>query len=271
MLKTRIILVAVSALLILGIFWLPKSVVENDAPLAQSSKKSTDSSPAGRMHNNVTPEVKTAIKSVRAQWASSSRKEKNAIFADSLANLYQKAEKFDSAGWFAEEASKFFNTTDSWIKAGNRYYQAYTFAVEKSKQDFLASKAQEFYRKVLDKNPKNFDVKNNLALTYLSSGSPMQGISMLREILADDPKNETALFNMGMLSVQSGQYEKAVKWLQDLIKLSPDNTQGRLLLGIALSKTGDIEGARQEFNKVKQLDKDPAVQATVDSYLKDLK
>jgi hypothetical protein len=35
--------------------------------------------------------------------------------------------------------------------------------------------------------------------------------------------------------------------------------------------TGDKVKAREHFEKVKQLEKDPSVQATVDSYLKDLK
>jgi hypothetical protein len=34
---------------------------------------------------------------------------------------------------------------------------------------------------------------------------------------------------------------------------------------------GDKVKAKAQFEKVKQMDKDPAVQATVDSYLKDLK
>jgi Flp pilus assembly protein TadD len=76
---------------------------------------------------------------------------------------------------------------------------------------------------------------------------------------------------MGMLSIQSGQHEKAVERLQELVKINPNHIQGHLLLGIALMNTGDKEGARAQLEKVKQLDKDPSVQATVDSYLKDLK
>jgi Flp pilus assembly protein TadD len=197
-------------------------------------------------------------------------KEKNAIFADSLANLYGEAGKFDSAAWFAEEASKFFNTTESWIKAGDHYYQAYTFALDQARQNQLAEKAREFFKKVLDANPKNLEVKTKLAMTYLSD-SPMQGVLMLREVLAEDPKNELALLNMGMLSIQSGQHERAVGRLEELIKINPNHAQGHLLLGIALMNTGNKERARQQFEKVKQMDKDPAVQATVDSYLKDLK
>lgn len=270
MLKTRIILIVVSALLIAGLFMLPKVVVENDAPLTGK----TDSTASPRkpdVHTQASPAVNASIRLLRAQYLESSQKEKNAIFADSLANLYESAGKFDSAAWFAGEAARVVNTTESWTRAGDKYYQAYTFAMDLDKQKQLAGEAQGFYKKVLGENPKNLDVKTKLAMTYLTSASPMQGISLLREVLAEDPKNELALYNMGMLSIQSGQHEKAVERLQELIKINPNHTQARLLLGIALMNTGDKKGAKEQLEKVKQLDKDPAVQATVDSYLKDLK
>jgi Tfp pilus assembly protein PilF len=94
---------------------------------------------------------------------------------------------------------------------------------------------------------------------------------LLREVLVEDPKNELALYNMGMLSIQSGQHDKAIERLEELIKVNPSHTQGHLLLGIAFMNTGNNQRAKEQFEKVKQLDKDPAVQATVDSYLKDLK
>jgi Flp pilus assembly protein TadD len=114
-------------------------------------------------------------------------------------------------------------------------------------------------------------VKTNKAMTYLGSGSPMQGIAMLREVIAENPRHEPALFNMGMLYIQSGQYDRAVERLNELLKVNPNHTQGHLLLGIALMNTGEKVRAREEFVKVKNMDKDPAVQATVDSYLQDLK
>ena len=99
----------------------------------------------------------------------------------------------------------------------------------------------------------------------------MQAIGMLREVLAQDPKNELALFNMGMLSIQSGQYDRAVERLEELVKINPQHTQGNLLLGIAYMESKQRKKAKEQFEKVKLLDKDPSVQATVDSYLKDLK
>ncbi len=94
---------------------------------------------------------------------------------------------------------------------------------------------------------------------------------MLREVLAADPKNELALFNLGMLSIQSSQYDKAIERLEELVKINPAHTQGQLLLGIAWMSKGEKTKAKEQFQKVKDMDKDPSVQATVDSYLKDLK
>lgn len=271
MIKTRIILLVVSLALVAGLFLLPKVVVENDG-LDNTPGASNDANTAAAgMHGGATAEVSDAIGQLRIQYRQGSKEEKNAIFADSLANLYKIAGRFDSAAWFAEEASKFFNTSKYWIKAGDLYYQAFTFATDASKQDRMAGKAQALYDQVLTKEPGNLDVKTKKAMTYLSSPNPMQGIMLLREVLAEDPRHEMALFNMGMLSVQSGQYEKAVERLEELVKVNPEHTQGHLLLGISLKETGKRKEAREHFEKVKQLDQDPAVQATVDSYLKDLK
>jgi Flp pilus assembly protein TadD len=203
--------------------------------------------------------------------SSTSPNEKNAIFADSLQSLYTQAGQFDSAARYGAEAATFFNTTESFLKAGNSYYEASTFAMDPQRQKALAEKAREWLGKVIDANPKNYEARIKVAMTYLSSGGPMQGIRQLRDVLKEDPKNELALFNMGMLSVQSGQNGKAVEWLKQLAEVNPRHTQGQLLLGVAYMNDGKKSAARQQFEKVKKMDNDPAVQATVDSYLKDLK
>ncbi|MCE2734333.1 MAG: tetratricopeptide repeat protein [Cyclobacteriaceae bacterium] len=274
MLKNRILLLLISILVVVLLFQLPKSVVENDAPVAVDSLQRVNPEQANTgnsMHSGIPVAFKKIIADYRTLWANAAEKEKKAIFADSLANRYLEAGVFDSAGWFAEDAASFFNTVNAWEKAGDAYFQAFTFAIDAQKQKTLAEKAQNFYQKVLEKQPDNLVVKNNLAMTYLSSANPMQGVLMLREVLAQDPKNETALFNLGMLSIQSGQYENAIERLQQLLVISPEHIQGNLLLGLAYMNTNQKEKARSQFEKVKKMDPDPAVQATVDSYLKDLK
>lgn len=267
MLRTRIILIVVSAVIIVALFLLPKVVVENESQLANTPADSAKADPHGE-----TPEALLGhIAQLRVQYQTSSENQKKAIFADSLAGLYSEAGKFDSAGWYAEQAAMFFNNEKSWEKAGDNYYQAYTFALDTEKQNQLAEKTREHFTKVLELNPVNLEAKTKMAMTYLSSGTPMQGIMMLREVLKADPKNELAMFNLGMLSIQSGQYDKAIERLTELVEINPGHIQGQLLLGIAYMNSGEKKKAREQFEKVKEMDKDPAVQATVDSYLKDLK
>ncbi|MGC3948190.1 MAG: hypothetical protein QM762_27405 [Chryseolinea sp.] len=79
-----------------------------------------------------------------------------------MAKLYVTAGKYDSSAWFAEVAAKFFNTTESWKKAGDQYYQAYTFAVDQARQQYFGGKSTErCYDKVLAANPHDLDVKTN--------------------------------------------------------------------------------------------------------------
>jgi len=267
MLKKRIILVIVATTLVWLIYLLPKAVVENESQLKGEGPAENNTS-AG--HSEIPAALAESIHSLRSQIGTDVSNQKNAIFADSLRNLYTLAGQFDSAAWYADKAATFFNTNESFLKAGNAYYEAYTFAMEPEKQQQMGLKAQEWFTQVLEKEPKNLEVKSKMAMTYMSTKSPMQGIALLREVLQEDPKNEFALFNMGMLSIQSGQYERAVEYMEKLVAANPGHVQGQLLLGVAYMNSGSNEKARQQFEKVKQLDQDPAVQATADSYLKDL-
>jgi outer membrane protein len=269
MLKTRLLLLGGSLILIWLIFQMPKSVVENESAMSEVTGDSVASHI--ETHAEVPQAVTEKIRELRSVWSQSSQKEKNAIFADSLAALYRLSSRFDSAAWFAEESSKFFNNTERWTRAGDDYYQAYSLALEQGRQQAYAAKARELFEKVLNKEPDNLEVKTKMAMTYMTSSNPMQGIQMLMEVLKEDPENELALFNLGMLSIQSGQHDKAIDRLERLVKINPTHIQGQLLLGIAWMNSGNADKAREQFEKVKKMDNDPAVQATVDSYLKDLK
>jgi Flp pilus assembly protein TadD len=136
----------------------------------------------------------------------------------------------------------------------------------------MGTKAREFLGKALEANPKLYEAKAKMAMTFMTSGAPpMQGIRMLREVAEDDPKNEFALFSLGMLSIQSQQYDRAVEWLTKLVTVNPKHLQGQVFLGLALANAGETEKAREQFEKAKNMTTDQSVIATIDSYLKDLK
>lgn len=170
-----------------------------------------------------------------------------------MRSLYAQAGQFDSAAWYGEQAATFFKTNESFLKAGNAYYEAYSFAMQPEKQKAMAEKAREWLGKAVDANPKNLEAKVKMAMTYVSSSTPMRGIQMMREVLTEDPKNEFALFNMGMLSIQSGQYARAIERLEELAQVNPNHLQGQMLLGVAYLNNGNKDKARQQFERVKKI------------------
>lgn len=274
MLRTRIILIAITAAVVALIFFLPKVVVQNESELASpaTSSDSTAATANPSAHGTVSGSDKTAISTFRRQFNLSGGNEKKSIFADSLWNLYNKTGRYDSAAWFAESSASFSKTTDSYLRAGNSYYEAYSYALEQEKQNQMGAKAREFLGKALEANPKLYDAKAKMAMTYMTSGAPpMQGIRMLREVAEEDPKNEFALFSLGMLSIQSQQFPRAVEWLTKLVTVNPQHLQGNVFLGMALANSGEKEKARAQFEKARKMTTDQSVIATIDSYLKDLK
>ena len=267
MLKTRIILIAVAAITVWLIFLLPKSVVENEAEMKDTKPSATGTD----AHTQVSSELQNQINSLRVKLSAEPDNRNSAIFADSLAGLYQNAQRYDSAAWYAEQSNSFFETQESILKTGEAYFQAFSFAVDMAKRKEMALKARQYFQNIINQDASNLDIKTKMALTFFGTGEPpMQGVSLLREVLDEDPKFKPALFNMGMLSVQSGQYTKAIDWLNQLLEVDPDDVQGILLLGVAYSESGEKERAREQFEKVKKLDSDPAVQQQADAYLKDL-
>jgi Tfp pilus assembly protein PilF len=109
-----------------------------------------------------------------------------------------------------------------------------------------------------------------MAMTYVSSANPMQGITMLREVLEEDPTNEDGLFNMGVLSMQSSQYKRAAERFEELVKHHPDNVQGQFYLGVSYFESKQNNKAKQQFELVQNMSKDPMVLASVKGYLERL-
>ena len=196
--------------------------------------------------------------------------EKSAIFADSLAVLFADASAFDSAAYYAEQALELENTFNRLYQAGAYNLEAFKLAIEPQKQKKYAQSAEKFLLEVLEREAENLAAKSKLAMIYVASENPMKGIKMLQEVLEKDPQHAEALFNMGILSVQSSQYEKAAERFERYTSIEPENVQAQFYLAYSYLQLGRKAEARRHFEKVKELDKNPDVLATVDEYLKDL-
>ena len=247
-------------------------VVMNDLPAGEESHDEHEGHDHGPgMHGaELSSQDRQSADRLVEKLKKSENKEKIAIFADSLAALFARAQQYDSAAYYAEQALTSEKTLGRLASAGTYNVEAFKFAVDAQRQQAFSKKAEEYLQQVLKQDPQRLDVKSKLAMVYVSSATPMKGIRMLQEVLEEDPDNTEALFNMGMLSVQSSQFDKAVERFERFTNLEPGNAQAQFYLAYSYLKLGKKAEAKAGFEKVKELDKSPDVQATVHEYLKEL-
>jgi len=278
MLKPRVILVIIGIVLVVFLYNLPKIVVDNnpEAMLGETEGKG----PSGEVGNDLeamedphtfemSPVDEEKITNYRTEFKEASGSDRIQM-ADSLASIYLTYSIYDSAAKYLEYIAVNKPSVDQFQKAGDAFYEAFSFTMDRTTALDLAEKARYYYNLILEEQPERFDLRNKIAMTYISSANPMQGIMMLRQILEEDPANETAIYNLGTLSIQSGQYEKAREYFEQLVGMNPKNVQAQFYLGLAYFNLNEKEKARKQFELVKSLEDDPAVIATVEGYLQEL-
>jgi cytochrome c-type biogenesis protein CcmH/NrfG len=254
------------------LYSLPRIVVDNEEGNTEITDDKTSSRASGVEIHDTPMDAgdRSILKELLTDLETQDDKGKVSKLSDEIASLYIKAGKFDSAAYTFDRAAIKLETPESWEKAGAAYYEAYTFALDQEKVSLLAEKTRTYLTKVLEKDPKRLDLKTKMAMTYVSSANPMQGITMLREVLEEDPTNEDGLFSMGVLSMQSGQYKRAGERFEELVKHHPDNVQGQFYLGVSYFESKQNNKAKQQFELVQSMSKDPMVLASVESYLERL-
>jgi outer membrane protein len=266
--KSQIAILAIALLSIVALYSLPRVVVDNDADNTGLESSSETGPAVEDLHDAVmTVESRQQLGTLVSRLGLEENKENYIILADSIAKLYQASGKFDSAAHFLGMSAERFSDPQGWEKAGVAYYDAYIFALNEQKQAFLADKTRSFLNRVLEKDPKRLDLKTKVAMTYVSSANPMQGITMLREILEEEPTNEEGLYHMGVLSLQSGQYKRAAERFEELVKYHPDNIQGQFYLGVSYFESKQNNKAKKQFQLVQSMTQDPMVLASVEGYL----
>lgn len=268
------------------IYFLPRVVLENNSKkqdttgVAQASnfsntKKSTENLEHEEdMHDHaplMDRQAEEEVGQLRQKFNSAENKKKKAIFAANLAERFESVGRFDSAAGYRKLVVEIEPTIANKYKAGDAYLNAQgtTLNVELGRK--YAEEARNYFSEVYLQDPRQLNAKTKMALTYIGSETPMKGIALLKEVLDADHNNKEALYQMGVLSLQSGQLNKAISRFSELLKLYPEFYQARFYYAVALKEKGKTEDAKKEFLLVQKQNPDPAVQATVQDYLDDLR
>lgn len=271
--KKSILLSCLLAVALVGtLFSLPKVVVNNkgkeveteQTQTAQADSAAAPSETPANSHDGATlsADQQKIVDQLRSGFITASDKDKSAAGLK-LSDKFASLQKFDSAAFYAEKVALLSPSIENWVRTGDRYYEAYGFAVDDQKAKNLGAKTREYYQRAIDKNPALLAAKANMAMTYVNTENPMQGIMMLRDVLESDPTNELALFNMGILSMRSNQYSKAADRFRQILTNNPANTKAKFYLGLTLVELGKNDEARKVLSEVKKEEKDPIIQQAI--------
>lgn len=279
-------ILAGACLLTVGLYFLPRVVVENEAheeeltaPVTVSETEESSNAANGQpqqeeAHRVVLPE---AVRKKANQWrkqfreAQAASPEKRQAF-DSLSQIWKGLQRWDSVAIYAEELLKQTpQDADLQQTAGTAYYEAMARAHSEEEASVLAQKARNYLEERLAKDPDNLDLQTQIGMTYVPSPNPMKGILMLREVLEKDAQHPLALLNLGLLSMRSGQFDKAVERFEKLATVNPNDGQARFYLGVAYVESGMPEKARTAFENAERLaGADSLLRQAATNYLENL-
>ncbi len=269
---TIILVIALSSTLFL--YSRPKIVVKDEDKAGSEKTVQQNNSTAedkGDHAVHLSGEATAALKALDQSLQTASGNAARIQVYNQIAEVFAKESVFDSAGHYLQKIAEIQPSADAWTKAADAYYQGYSLALNSNRIERAIEKTRFSYNKVLESDPQNLHAKTNLAMTYVTSDSPMTAIGMLRDVLDTNPNYIPALMSMGALSMQSNQFEKAVSRFTQVLRISPGNVNARLGLAYSLIELDKKQEARRLLDEVLKEDIDKVLRDEVTKTLNSLK
>jgi tetratricopeptide (TPR) repeat protein len=275
--KNFVVIILLALGLTWGLFSLPrvtKSKNNKSAVAANRDKKpeisQENEKATATEHSEISVSVKTAI-SKQKEVFEKALGDKKVLEGLKLAELWASNQFYDSAALVSENLVKVSPNQNNILITADYYYKAYTYALDPEKVNSMGEKTREYYNKALAINPGLLLAKTNMAMTYTTSQTPMQGIMLLREVIAESPDYEPALFNLGLLSMRSNQFAKATERFKHILKNNPTNNQAAFYLGLSYARLGRADEARQSLEPLLKKAIDPTLKVEINNILNELK
>jgi tetratricopeptide (TPR) repeat protein len=92
--------------------------------------------------------------------------------------------------------------------------------------------AMAIYRKMIEKNPDDFDTNTKLASLLLNIGKYDEACSIYDSILTDDIDDVNTLYNAGVAYAQTKQYEKAARSLERVLAITSEDVDAMVNLSM---------------------------------------
>lgn len=253
--------------------------------LVKDEEKSTGAVSNESSHSETTVSVQTVSQSAKQTLSASLADQVNKLEATlknasgseklkiqkDLAQLWDDVNKSAPAAFYYEEIAKSESTYNNWLKAGDKFTDAYQSTTDSIAQPVLISHALTAYQKATEIQPSGLEARTGLGVAQVNGSNPMQGIQLLLAVVKEDPANIKANMNLGLFSIRSGQYDKAVDRFKTVLVKKPDDAEAWFYLASCYSSLGMKQDAIAAYTKAKELAADPGMTQFVDREIEKLK
>ena len=113
-----------------------------------------------------------------------------------------------------------------------------------------ASKAINYYQKVLKIAPHSAVTHSNLGVALTKQGRPDEAISHFFEALRINPEYTKAHYNLGFVLAEQSKLDEAISHFSEALRIDPWHMKSHYNLGLALTKQGRITEAISHFSEV---------------------
>ena len=163
------------------------------------------------------------------------------------------------AGGGSSEADKF---ADSWLKdhAKDLQFRFYLAEAATAHKDYAT--ASKHYRVLVDAEPNNAAILNNLAWTSAQNKDP-KAIEYAEKAYKMAPDQPALMDTLGVLLVEKGETVRGLDLLQKAVSLAPQSALIRLNFAKALVKTGKKDEAKKELDELAKLGEKFPAQAEI--------
>ena len=223
--------------------------VQAQAPVVDNPNVGTSSPPPAAAatapppatSNNVSAELAEAVARLEAEaeglegaaWTA----KQNELIA-----LFTQAGLPNRAGEVQERVAQMSGAAGDWIHAGNMFYDWMENSAGQTRLD-AAQRAIAAYEKGLAITPDDLDLRVVLAMAYMNTQAPMQGVMQIRSVLEEDPDHVQGNYYFGAMLMQINRIPQARQQFEKVLQLatpdSPVYQQAEMMLQNIQTLAGD--------------------------------
>jgi putative PEP-CTERM system TPR-repeat lipoprotein len=203
---------------------------------------------------------------VKKAWSEAATAYRSGLKQNASTELAVKLHAALTASGASGEADKF---AENWLRehAQDLQFRLYLAEAANARKDYAA--ASKHYRVLLEAQPNNAAVLNNLAWSSAKNKDP-KAIEYAEKAYALAPDQPAIIDTLGELLLQKGDTARALELLLKAASLAPKNTQIQFNLARALVKAGKKDEAKKELDQLAKLGDKFSAQADVAKMLQGL-